>query len=71
TPARARLPAQHLDVQSGREMAKHKRLPQRLATQIFVTDPYSASERATNEHTSGLTSTCRRARTCRGTGRGS
>jgi IS30 family transposase len=38
----------------GKEMAEHERLAQRLALQIFFTDPYSPWQRGTNENTNGL-----------------
>ena len=38
----------------GKEMAKHERLAQRLANQVFFADPHSPWQRGTNENTNGL-----------------
>lgn len=37
----------------GKEMTEHERLPQRLAVQVCVADPYSPWQRGTNENTTG------------------
>jgi len=47
-------------------MAEHKRLAERLAIQIFFSDPYRPWQRGTNENTNGLLRQCLpKGRTCR------